>query len=75
MKKNHKRLLYQNIGEWYGAVEMIQCSWEKIERRKNMEEPKKDEIEIKREWIIEAVRTAEPGDILILERVILILTK
>lgn len=40
-----------------------------------MEEPKKDEIEIKREWIIEAVRTAEPGDILILERVILILTK
>ena len=40
-----------------------------------MENKEKDEIEIKREWIIEAVRTAEPGDILILERVIMVLTK
>lgn len=40
-----------------------------------MEERKKDEIEIKREWIIETVRTAEPGDILILERVVMVLIK
>ena len=72
--KRQPHIIQQHRGKLWDRSKAIMVQPNK-ERSIIMENKKKDEIEIKREWIIEAVRKAEPGDILILERVILVLTK